>query len=39
LGNIRDTTRVPLGVYHGLRLGVVLHAQFPPDVFQGTRGL
>jgi hypothetical protein len=31
--NIRDTTRVPLGVYRGLRFGMVLHPQFPPDVY------
>jgi N12 class adenine-specific DNA methylase len=31
--NVRDTTRVPLGIYHGLRFGLVLHPQFPPDVY------
>ena len=31
--NVRDTTRVPLGVYRGLRFGMILHPQFPPDVF------
>jgi len=31
--NVRDTTRVPLGVYRGLRFGMVLHPQFPPDVY------
>ena len=31
--NVRETNRVPLGVYRGLRFGVVLHPQFPPDVF------
>jgi len=31
--NIRDTTRVPIGVYRGLRFGMVLHPQFPPDVY------
>jgi hypothetical protein len=31
--NVRDTTRVPLGMYRGLRFGLVLHPQFPPDVY------
>ncbi len=31
--NVRDTTRVPLGNYRGLRFGLVLHPQFPPDVY------
>ena len=31
--NVRDTTRVPLGIYRGLRFGMVLHPQFPPDVY------
>jgi Helicase conserved C-terminal domain len=31
--NIHDTTRVPLGIYHGLRFGLVLHPHFPPDVY------
>ena len=31
--NVRDTTRVPLGVYRGLRFGMVLHPQFAPDVY------
>ena len=26
-------TRVPLGIYRGLRFGLVLHPQFPPDVY------
>ncbi len=30
---IRDTTRVPLGTYRGLRFGLVLHPQFPADVY------
>src|SRR5438477_7197528 len=30
--NVRDTTRVPVGVYRGLRFGMVLHPQFPADV-------
>ncbi len=31
--NASDTTRVPLGIYQGLRFGLVLHPQFPPDVY------
>jgi hypothetical protein len=31
--NVRDTTRVPLGIYRGLRFGMVLHPQFPPDIY------
>jgi len=31
--NIRDTRRIPLGVYRGLRFGLVLHPHFPPDVY------
>lgn len=31
--NVRDTTRVPLGIYRGLRFGMVLHPQFPADVY------
>ncbi len=31
--NVRDTTRVPIGMYRGLRFGLVLHPQFPPDVY------
>ena len=31
--NVRETTRVPLGTYRGLRFGLVLHPQFPPDVY------
>jgi N12 class adenine-specific DNA methylase len=35
--NVRDTTRVPLGIYRRLRFGMVLHPQFPPDVYlEGT---
>ena len=25
--------RVPLGIYRGLRFGLVLHPQFPPEVY------
>jgi hypothetical protein len=31
--NVCDTTRVPLGMYRGLRFGLVLHPQFPTDVY------
>ena len=31
--HVRDTTRLPMGVYRGLRFGLVLHPQFPPDVY------
>ncbi len=31
--NVRETTRVTLGIYRGLRFGLVLHTQFPPDVY------
>jgi len=31
--NARETPRIPLGTYRGLRFGVVLHQQFPPDVY------
>jgi hypothetical protein len=32
-GSARDTRRVPLGVYRGLRFGLVLHPQFAPDLY------
>jgi hypothetical protein len=31
--HIRELQRVPLGIYRGLRFGMVLHPQFPPDVY------
>ncbi len=31
--NVTNTQRIPLGVYRGLRFGLVLHPQFPPDVY------
>jgi hypothetical protein len=31
--NVRETRRVPLGVYRGLRFGLVLHPHFPPEVY------
>jgi hypothetical protein len=30
---IREPTRIALGTYRGLRFGLVLHSQFPPDVY------
>ena len=31
--NVRDKTRVPLGVYRGLRFGMVLNPQWSPEVY------
>ena len=31
--HVRETTRVPLGIYRGLRFGIVLNPQFLPDVY------
>jgi hypothetical protein len=31
--DVRDTRRIPLGIYRGLRFGLVLHPQFPPSAF------
>lgn len=31
--NVSQTTRIPLGIHQGLRFGIVLHQQFPPEVF------
>jgi N12 class adenine-specific DNA methylase len=31
--NLRETRRVPLGVYRGLHFGLVLHPHFGPDVY------
>ena len=31
--SVRDATRLPLGTCRGLRSGLVLHSQFPPDVY------
>jgi len=34
---VGERTRFPLGQYKGLRFGIVLHPQFPPDVYlEGT---
>jgi len=30
---VQDVSRVPLGMYRGLRFGLVLHPHFPPDVY------
>lgn len=30
---VRETRRIPLGVYRGLRFGIALHAHFGPDVY------
>jgi hypothetical protein len=30
---VREVRRFPLGVFRGLRFGIVLHPQFPPDVY------
>jgi hypothetical protein len=32
-GNVRDTTRMPIGTYRGLKFGLILHPQFPADVY------
>jgi N12 class adenine-specific DNA methylase len=31
--HVRDETRLPLGTYHGLRFGIVLHPHFPPNIY------
>ncbi len=31
--HVREPSRVPLGICRGLRFGLVLHPQFPPDVY------
>ena len=31
--NVREATRIPLGIYHGLNFGIVLNPKFPPDVY------
>src|SRR5262249_39239403 len=31
--HVRETRRVPLGIYRGLCFGVVLNPHFPPDVY------
>lgn len=31
--SVRESTKVPLGIYCGLAFGVILHPNFPPDVY------
>jgi N12 class adenine-specific DNA methylase len=31
--HVRELCRIPLGIYRGLRFGVVLHPQFPPEAY------
>jgi hypothetical protein len=38
--NVSDPRRLALGTYRGLRFGLILHPQFPPEVYlQGTATL
>jgi N12 class adenine-specific DNA methylase len=30
---VREFSRIPIGVYRGLRFGMVLHPQFPPELY------
>ena len=30
---VRETARIPLGNYQGLRFGIVLHSQFAPEIY------
>ncbi|MGE3781101.1 MAG: helicase-related protein, partial [Pirellulaceae bacterium] len=30
---VSEPRRVPLGIYHGLNFGLILHPSFPPDVY------
>ena len=30
---VREATRIPIGIYRGLQFGLVLNTQFPPDVY------
>jgi hypothetical protein len=32
-GNVSETSWLPVGIYWGLRFGMVLHPQFPPEVY------
>jgi N12 class adenine-specific DNA methylase/trans-aconitate methyltransferase len=37
LKHVREPTRVPIGTFRGLRFGVVVNPQFPPEVYlEGT---
>ena len=31
--HVRETSRIPLGEYRGLRFGLVLHSQFSPEIY------
>jgi N12 class adenine-specific DNA methylase len=31
--HVSDTRRFPLGIYHGLKFGLVLHPHFSPDIY------
>lgn len=31
--NVHETTRIPLGMYRGLRFGLVLHPHYPPEAY------
>jgi hypothetical protein len=31
--NVSEPTRTPLGIYQGLRFGIVQHSQFAPDIY------
>lgn len=31
--HVRETTRVPMGTYRGLAFGLIVHPNFPPDVY------
>ncbi|WP_437186526.1 DEAD/DEAH box helicase family protein [Planctomicrobium sp. SH668] len=31
--SVREPTRVPIGIYRGLAFGVIVHPNFPPDVY------
>jgi hypothetical protein len=37
--SVRQTTRVPVGTYHGLQFGLLLHPQFSPDVYLEGAGI
>lgn len=34
--SVRETQRIPLGTFRGLRFGIVLHQQFSPDIYLGA---
>ncbi|HZZ81340.1 MAG TPA: DEAD/DEAH box helicase family protein, partial [Gemmataceae bacterium] len=37
--SVRETTRVPVGTYRGLKFGLLLHPQFAPDVYLEGAGI